>query len=548
MRSSLNLKRTIGLIAGCFALVAIGVGSVAAVSRHYSLQATRQTTTLTREFLPGLVALSELQDATLRQGSIALQLALAKDEAATKAQQELFAIEAKKISGAINALVKQSSDSETQELLKAFQVSLAHFKAATDEFQTELRGGDFEKAMQSLDQKVSTARVALEANLVRLTDRYQSLANTNGIDTSRVLQRSETVMFAASLVLIGVTLASMAIALVSGRRISSRIGHSVESLGTAAVQTTDSASQVHEASKTLADGSSSQAASLEETSASLEQISSMSRQNATNAENAKTLATDARGVAESGAQSMKQMLEAMQGMHDSNNEVAKIVKTIDDIAFQTNILALNAAVEAARAGEAGMGFAVVADEVRRLAQRSAQAAKETEARINDSVQRSSHSMEISQNVSSLLAQIVSKSRDVDKLVAEIASASEQQRNGVDQVNKAVNEMDKITQANAATAEEASAAAQVLHNAAADLDVAVVELNEILGRDAQEIKALAEETAAEIGGQLGSDEFIAPAHPEAAIQVNASTDHSATRPRDSRLSHASKKASVISNPV
>jgi len=109
--------------------------------------------------------------------------------------------------------------------------------------------------------------------------------------------------------------------------------------------------------------------------------------------------------------------------------------------------------------------------------------------------------------------------------------AEQQRNGVDQVNNAVNEMDKITQANAATAEEASSAAQVLHNAAADLDVAVIELNEILGRDAQEIKALAEETAAEIGGQLGSDEFIAPAHPEAAIQVNASTDHSATRAKD-----------------
>ncbi|HEY9154133.1 MAG TPA: hypothetical protein VIM69_03320, partial [Opitutaceae bacterium] len=118
MRSSLNLKRTIGLIAGCFALVAIGVGSVAAVSRHYSQQATRQTDTLTREFLPGLVVLSQLQDATLRQGSIALQLALAKDENAMKVQQELFAAEAKKISTALSTLVKQSGDVETQELIK----------------------------------------------------------------------------------------------------------------------------------------------------------------------------------------------------------------------------------------------------------------------------------------------------------------------------------------------------------------------------------------------------------------------------------------------
>ncbi|HEU5080804.1 MAG TPA: methyl-accepting chemotaxis protein [Opitutaceae bacterium] len=496
MRTSLNLKRTIGLIAGCFALVAIGVGGLAAVSRQYSLQATRQTDTLTREFLPGLVVLSQLQDATLRQGAIALQLALAKDEAATKAQQELFNAETKKISAAIATLVKECSDAETKEFITRFQASLAEFQAATDTFQTELRGGDFEKAMQTLDHKVASAREAVEASLVRLTDRYQALAKDNGVTTSRVLLKSDAVTLRSSLALIVVTLASMAVALISGGRIARRIGRSVESLGAAAIQTTDSAGQVHEASKTLADGSSSQAASLEQTSASLEEISSMSRQNAGNAGNAKTLATEARAVAESGAASMKQMLEAMRGMQDSNNEVAKIVKTIDDIAFQTNILALNAAVEAARAGEAGMGFAVVADEVRRLAQRSAEAAKETESRIQDSVQRSSNSMEISQSVSVLLAQIVSKSRDVDKLVAEIATASDQQRNGVDQVNTAVTQMDRITQANAATAEEASSAAQVLHNAAADLDVAVEELNEILGRKAREAKQPSNENSDE----------------------------------------------------
>jgi methyl-accepting chemotaxis protein len=202
--------------------------------------------------------------------------------------------------------------------------------------------------------------------------------------------------------------------------------------------------QVAGASQTLAEGASEQAASLEETSASLEEISSMTRRNAENAQSAKDLATQTRAAADAGTSDMREMNEAMDAIKNSGDNIAKIIKTIDEIAFQTNILALNAAVEAARAGEAGMGFAVVAEEVRNLAQRSAQAAKETAAKIEDSISRSEAGVEVSRKVAQRLDEIVTRARDVDELVAEIATASREQSQGIDQVNIAVTEMDKVT--------------------------------------------------------------------------------------------------------
>jgi uncharacterized phage infection (PIP) family protein YhgE len=160
--------------------------------------------------------------------------------------------------------------------------------------------------------------------------------------------------------------------------------------------------------------------------------------------------------------------------------VSKIIKTIDEIAFQTNILALNAAVEAARAGEAGMGFAVVADEVRNLAQRCAQAAKETAAKIEDSVQKSIHGVEISAKVGRSLEEIVSKARQIDEMAAEVATASKEQNQGIGQVNTAVSQMDKITQSNAANAEESASAAEELNAQAEGLKDAVQNLLQIVG--------------------------------------------------------------------
>jgi methyl-accepting chemotaxis protein len=178
---------------------------------------------------------------------------------------------------------------------------------------------------------------------------------------------------------------------------------------------------------------------------------------------------------------MQRMISAMDGIKSSSAEIAKIIKTIDEIAFQTNILALNAAVEAARAGEAGAGFAVVAEEVRALAQRSAAAARETAGKIEIAVQKSHEGASTSQEVAGMLAEIVGQVRTMDSLAAEIATASTEQAQGLGQITKAMSEMDRVTQANAAGAEESASAAHELSSQSTQLHAAVAELKVFSGQ-------------------------------------------------------------------
>jgi methyl-accepting chemotaxis protein len=252
-------------------------------------------------------------------------------------------------------------------------------------------------------------------------------------------------------------------------------------------QTVCAAGEIASASQSLAEGASEQAASLEETSASLEEMSSMTKRNSENAQNANDLAKQARDAADKGAADMHSMSAAMEAIKVSSSDIAKIIKTIDEIAFQTNILALNAAVEAARAGEAGMGFAVVADEVRNLAQRSAQAAKETAAKIEGAITKTAQGVEISSKVGQNLNEIVSKVRQVDGLVAEVSSASREQTQGIGQISTAIGEMDKVTQSNAASAEESASAAEELNSQAKCLKDSVAELVKLVGSEGKPVE-------------------------------------------------------------
>ena len=235
------------------------------------------------------------------------------------------------------------------------------------------------------------------------------------------------------------------------------------------------ASSVATASQTMATGATQQAASLEETSSSLHEMAGMTTRNSENARNAKTLANQARSTADAGATDMEQMKSAMGAIKASSGEIAKIIKTIDEIAFQTNILALNAAVEAARAGEAGLGFSVVAEEVRSLAQRCAGAAKETADKISASAEKSDQGVRISEKMAANLAAIVDKTRLLDERIGEIAQSSQEQSEGIGQLNSAVSGMDKITQENAALAQQSADSGEELKQQAEQVRVAVAEL-------------------------------------------------------------------------
>jgi hypothetical protein len=302
--------------------------------------------------------------------------------------------------------------------------------------------------------------------------------------TLEYADESSTALSSASrLVIIGLVVMiviGLVAALIIIRGVAKALTHTAENLSQGSLQVAAAAGQVSSSSQSLAEGSSEQAASLEEISSSIEELASMTRRNADNAQSGKTSAGHARSAAEAGAAEMERMQAAMNAIQQSSNDISKIIKTIDEIAFQTNILALNAAVEAARAGEAGAGFAVVADEVRSLAQRSALAAKETADKIVDATTRSAQGVELSARVSAGLKEIVEKSREVDRLVTEVATASNEQSAGIAQINTAVSQMDKVTQSNAASAEETASAAEELNAQSAELRNASAQLAALVG--------------------------------------------------------------------
>jgi methyl-accepting chemotaxis protein len=251
-------------------------------------------------------------------------------------------------------------------------------------------------------------------------------------------------------------------------RLKDNVNSAIANLETALNQARDAAGQVNSASVQISDGSQSlasganeQASSLEEISASLEELTSMTNQNADNASQANTLAEEAKNASAKGTESMVRMSDAINKIQESAEQTAKIVKTIDEIAFQTNLLALNAAVEAARAGDAGKGFAVVAEEVRSLAARSAEAAKNTADMIEESGKNAEGGVRISEEVAGSLTEIQQQSNKTADLMAEIAAGSKEQAAGLTQINDGVSQMDTVTQKNAANSEQSAAAAEEL---------------------------------------------------------------------------------------
>jgi methyl-accepting chemotaxis protein len=334
----------------------------------------------------------------------------------------------------------------------------------------------FEKAGKGVQPKLSYVALIPGTDLLIgtgvYTDDVQTERNALSQTISTELSRYFVYVLGLFLAISGVMLT---VALLLSHSIASVIKGESANLLASAQQVTSASTQLSETSQSLAAGSSEQAASIEETGASLEELSGMTRNNTEHIDRSNTLARETRAAADRGVTDMQSMSAAMEAIKTSSDDIAKIIKTIDEIAFQTNILALNAAVEAARAGEAGMGFAVVADEVRNLAQRCSQAAEETTAKIEGAIGRTTQGVELTAKVARALNGIVAKARQMDELAAEVATAAREQTEGISQINSAVAQMDKVTQSNAANAEESAAAAEELNAQAETMKQSVVAL-------------------------------------------------------------------------
>jgi len=247
--------------------------------------------------------------------------------------------------------------------------------------------------------------------------------------------------------------------------ITKRLKPIIDSLNESTYQAAASSVQLTSSGHQLAEGNIELASSIEETSSTLEEFTSMINQNKENTRHAALLSLQAKSISDQGYLEMNAMKESISEIKKSSDQMAKIIKVIDEIAFQTNILALNAAVEAARAGEAGLSFAVVADEVRNLAQRSAQAAKDTASIIEKNIELSRGGVEETQKIANSLTQITEQTKKLNELIDEVATASEEQAQGIASINKAMSQMEKVTQSNAANAEESASSAGELNDQA-----------------------------------------------------------------------------------
>ncbi|MDE3155286.1 MAG: MCP four helix bundle domain-containing protein [Acidobacteriota bacterium] len=447
--------------------VAICLGGFA-YSRLMSIDTHAQK--ITGDSLPGLILLSDIRADIKDERGLVLDHILAEtpqEQASVEGQMKTLHDQVEDYSKQYVATI---TSPEGRELFAAVASAREAFASVRDNTVLPLsRTHKTDQATQAFKHDLTPAYTKVSDAMEKVVAHKKADAKQSGQDIADSVSSAK---FGIVLGLILALLVSAGIAFVIVRSTNGVLQTAVQELSEGSEQVVAASSQVSSSAQSLSQGATEQAASLEETSASMEEMASMTRKNAENTQEAASLMGQVDSRVSESNQALGAMVRSMEAIKESSGKVSKIIKTIDEIAFQTNILALNAAVEAARAGEAGMGFAVVADEVRNLAQRSAQAAKDTASLIEEAIANSQEGSVKVEQVASAIGGITESVTRVKGLMDEVSVASSQQTQGIDQVSQAVAQMEKVTQTTAATAEESAAASEEL-NAQAEASRSVV---------------------------------------------------------------------------
>ncbi len=314
--------------------------------------------------------------------------------------------------------------------------------------------------------------------------------------------RVRDILFASGAVMVAVL--CTVIGMMLSRFICTPLSSITGILMDSACQVASAAGQTAASSQALSEGASEQAASIEETSSSMEEMSSMTRLNAKNSHSAERLMQQASSAVTDAGNAMMQLTESMKAISSASMETSQIIKTIDEIAFQTNLLALNAAVEAARAGQAGAGFAVVADEVRNLALRAATAAQNTSGLIEGTIQRVGDGVQVVSRLDQAFSTVTRTTKEVERLITDISSASAEQSRGIEQLSAVLLEMDHVTQNTAANAEETAGASEQMSDQSEHMRQMVADLNALTNGASVKLKNLTSGKSYSVGSYLKTD--------------------------------------------